>query len=109
MRFCPQCGHKLITPPAGLTDTVDTETRDYTIETKAKTPEPSPGIKRGKLYKQWVKYSGLPDEEVPLKKAPSGMLVRGERNKLSPGVLYLLFGVTIVILCVVVVLLVVRF
>ncbi len=109
MHFCPQCGHQSITPLAGLTDTADTKPSDYTIETKAKTPEPNRDIKRGKLYKQWVQYAALPDEEVPSKKAPRDMLVRGEGNKLSPGILYLLFGVTIVILCVVVLLLVVEF
>ena len=109
MHFCPQCGHQSITPLAGLTDTADTKPPDYTIETKTKTPEPNRDIKRGKLYKQWVQYAALPDEEVPSKKAPRDMLVRGEGNKLSPGILYLLFGVTIVILCVVVLLLVVEF
>ena len=109
MHFCPQCGHKSITPQVGLADTADTKPPDYTIETKAKTPESSPGIKRGKLYKQWVQYASLPDEEVPPKKAPRDILTKGVGNKLSPGVLYLLFGVTIVILCVVVVLLVVQF
>ncbi len=105
MLFCPQCGNKVMTSRTGFTEDADTETHnytDYTIETKTKKPEPiaSNSIKRNKLYKQWVEYANLPDEETPVKKAPRDMPAREERNKLSPNVLYLLIGVAILILCV---------
>jgi len=107
MLFCPQCGNKLMTPKAGFTDTTDT---NYTIETKAKKPEPVPSqrIRKGLLYKQWVKYAGLPDEEIPPKKAPRDMPVREERSKPSLSVLYLLLGVTVLILCAALVLLIMK-
>lgn len=110
MLFCPRCGNKLMTPKAGFTDTTDTKPHDYTTETKAKKPEaiPSHGIRKGQLYKQWVKYSSLPDEEIPSKKAPRDMPVRREGNKLSPSLLYLLLAVTLIILCAALVLLIIK-
>lgn len=110
MLFCPHCGNKLMTTKAGFTDTTDTTPYDYSIETKAKKPEPiaSHGIKKSKLYKQWVQYASLSDEEIIAKKAPRDMLAREERNKPYPSVLYLLFGVTILILCVVLVLIIMK-
>ena len=111
MLFCPQCGNKLMTPKAGFTDNIDTTISDYTTETKNKKPEPisSRGIKKSKLYQQWVQHDGLPDEEIPLKKTPGrGMLVREERNKPGFSLLYLLLGVTILMLCVGLVLLIMK-
>jgi len=109
MRFCPQCGEKSIIPPAGLADSTDTKPSDYTTETKAKTSEPGHSIKKSKLYKQWVKYADLPAEEAPSKQAPRDTLMKEGASKLSPNTLYLLFGITILILCAVVVLLVMKF
>ena len=108
MLFCPQCGNKLVTSQAGFTDTTDTKIYDYTTETQAKKAEPTPSyrIKKGKLYKQWMEHAGLPEEEAPVKKPPRNMPVREERTKSYPNILYLLFGVTIIILCVAVVLLI---
>ena len=110
MLFCPQCGNKLMTPQAGFTDTTDTKLYDYTIETKAKKPEPVPGrgIRKGQLYKQWVKYASLPDEEIPSKKAPRDMPAREGKSKPSLSLLYILLGVTILILCVGLVLLIMK-
>ncbi len=110
MLFCPHCGNKLMTTKAGFTDTTDTTPYDYSIETKAKKPDPiaSHGIKKNKLYKQWVQYASLPDEEIIAKKAPRDMLAREAGHKPYPGVLYLFFGVTILILCVVLVLIIMK-
>lgn len=111
MLFCPQCGNKLVTPKAGFTDITDTKIYDYTIETKAEKPEPisSHRTKKSKLYKQWTEYADLPDEEIPSKKTPRrGMPVREEKNKSSSRVLYLLLGITILILCVGLVLLIMK-
>ena len=107
MLFCPQCGNKLATSRAGFTDTTETKIHDYTIETKAEKPEaiPSHEIKKSKLYKQWVQHAGLPDERIPSRKARRDVPMREEGGKPSPGVLYLLVGVTVVILCIVLILL----
>ena len=111
MLFCPQCGNKLVTSKAGFTDITDSKIHDYTIETKAEKPEPAPnhGTKKSKLYKQWIEYASLPDEEIPSKKTPHKVTpVRVEKNKSSFNVLYLLLGITIIILCVGLVLLIMK-
>ena len=110
MLFCPQCGNKLVTSKAGFTDTTDNKTPDYTTETKAKKAEPAPShrIKKNKLYKQWMEHAGLPDEEIPAKKLYKDMPVREERSKPYPNILYLLFGITIIILCAALVLLILK-
>ena len=111
MLFCPQCGNKLVTPKTGSTDITDTKIYDFTTETKPEKPEPisSHGIKNSKLYKQWIEYASLPDKEIPSKKPPRrGMLVREEKNKPFFGALYILLGITILILCVGLVLLIMK-
>ncbi|MFC1907865.1 zinc-ribbon domain-containing protein [Chloroflexota bacterium] len=111
MRFCSQCGNKLATSKADFTDTTDNKIYDYTTETKDEKPEPIPshGIKKSKLYKQWVEYAALPDEEIPSKKASHrDTPVKLEKNKSSFNSLYLLLGITIVILCVGLVLLIMK-
>ena len=100
-----------MTPKAGFTDITATKIYDFTTETKAEKPESisSHGIKKSKLYKQWVEYAGLPGEEIPSKKLPRrGILVREEKNKPSFGALYILLGITILILCVGMVLLILK-
>ena len=97
MLFCPQCGNKLTVLKAGLKDD---KTYDYDIEAEAKKPETVPiGIKKGKLYKQWIKYAGLTAEEIPSTKTLRETPVRGERNKQYATVLYILLGVIILMLC----------
>ena len=101
MRFCPQCGNKLVTSKAGFTDITDTKGYDYTTETKAEKPEPvsGHGIKKSKLYKQWMEHADLPDEEIPSEKTPyRGTPVRVEKNKSPSNIMYLLLGITIIIL-----------
>lgn len=112
MLFCPQCGNKLIIPKAGFTDIKDIKTYDYAIEEKAKKPEPvsSQGIKKSKLYRQWVEYAGLPAEEIPsTTKTPKDTSVREERNKQYSNALYMLLGGIILVLCVGLAFLIIKF
>ena len=109
MLFCSQCGNKLTTPKASFTEDSDTKISDYTTETKVKEAESvSSGLKKSKLYKQWVKYAGLPEEEAPAQKTHRDMPAREEGNRLQPNVLYILIGIMILLLCVVLVWLVMK-
>ena len=97
MLFCPQCGTKLIIPKAGFKRD---KIRDYTVEAEEAEPAniPDRGIKRGKLYKQWVAYSGLPAGETRSTKTSRRIAVTGQRTRRSPALLYMLLGVFIGIL-----------
>jgi len=53
-----------------------------------------------KLYKQWVEHDGLPSEAIPQKEVSGDMVVRGKKNLRHPYIMYILLGVSIVILCV---------
>ena len=112
MLFCPQCGNKLLTAKASRTDTTGTQIHDYTTETKSKKTEPSPydNAKKTKLYKQWVEYSGLPNEEVSTKKASKDISVKEEGAGTQPNIQYLLIGIAviIIILCTALVLLILK-
>ena len=112
MLFCPQCGNKLMTSKAGFTDATATKIPDYTIEAKAKKPEPTPSnkIKKSKLYKQWVEHAGLPNEGITAKKTSRDMLAKEEKTGPYPNIQYLLIGIAIiiVILCAALVLLILK-
>ncbi len=97
MLFCSQCGSKLIISEGGPKDD---KTYDYTIEAESKKPEDTAGrgIRKSKLYKQWVEYASLPTEEIPPLKTPRGMPARGEGRKPYPNILYILLGAIIIIL-----------
>jgi len=56
--------------------------------------------KQDKLYKQWIKHGDLSREVIPQKERPQPAPVGRERNGRSFGLLYLLLGVSIIILCV---------
>jgi len=104
MLFCSQCGSKLIIPAA---DTTSNKAYEDTTGTKVDNQEVMPSrettlsrvIRRGKLYKQWVKYAGLPAEEIPSVKTPRAMPVREESNARPSRLMYILFAVG-VLLCV---------
>lgn len=98
MHFCPQCGSKLIIPKAGFKQD---EMRGYTVEAEEKEPENilDRRIRKGKLYKQWVAYSGLPADEIRSTKTSRDIPVTGERNRQGLALMYILLGVCIGILC----------
>jgi len=109
MLFCPQCGSKLIIPKAGFKRD---KIRDYTVEAEEKEePEPIVGSKtrRGKLYKQWVAYSGLPSDEIPSTKTSRGIAVTGQRSRRSLTLLYMLLGFFVGILLMALVLLLIGY
>lgn len=105
MHFCPKCGHKSLAPHAGDMDITHTKPFDYTTETEAgaQKQEARQRIKRNKLYKQWLTHASLPEEEFQSKRVPKGLVKDG--INLSSTTIYILFGITIIILCAVVVLL----
>lgn len=105
MHFCPKCGHKSLAPHSSDIDITHSKPFDYTTETDAgaQKQEARQPIKRNKLYKQWVSHASLPDEEVRSKRAPKRLVKNG--INLSSTTIYILFGITIIILCTVVVLL----
>ena len=97
MLFCPQCGSRLAIPKAGAKDD---KIYDYSLESEDKKAGTVPdSVKKSRLYKQWIQYAGLPQEEPPPARTPKNMPVRGERNTQSAYILYILFGVIILILC----------
>jgi len=97
MLFCPQCGGRLAIPKAGAKDD---KTYDYSLESEDKKAGTVPdSIKKNRLYKQWIEYAGLPQEEPPPARTPRNMPARGERNTQNAYILYVLFGVIILILC----------
>ena len=98
MLFCPQCGSKLIIPKGGFKRD---KIRDSTVEAEEKAePEniPDRAIKRGKLYKQWVAYSGLPAGAIQSTKTSRGVAGTGQRSRRSLTLLYILLGVSVAIL-----------
>lgn len=108
MSYCPQCGQKLLTTRAGVKD-ASMKTSDYSLEPAAEQPEPvtSPGVRKGKLYREWVKYAGLPQEPVPEKKG--FRLMSGETGfRLDHRVLFIFMGVIILILCAVLIFLIIK-
>ena len=56
--------------------------------------------KEDKLYKQWVERGDLPPEAIPREETPKDVLVGRERGERGLRVLYILLGVSILILCV---------
>jgi len=97
MLFCPQCGSRLAIPKAGAKDD---KTYDYSLESEDKKAGTVPdSVRKSRLYKQWIQYAGLPHEETPPARTPKNMPARGERNTQSAYILYILFGVIILILC----------
>jgi len=64
-----------------------------------------------KLYKQWVKYSNLPPGAVPQEEGPTEtpagrekslkeVLVSRVKSVQGPPVIYILLGVSIILLCI---------
>ena len=58
-----------------------------------------------KLYKQWAKYAGLPDEAIPQKEAPAAKPERYLNEARRPNVLrridvlYIVLGFSILVFC----------
>ena len=60
------------------------------------------GRKRGddKLYKQWVKHGDLPVETIPRRENSREVSVGRGKNNRGLRLLYILLGVSILVLCV---------
>ena len=107
MLFCPKCGTKLTTPETGVE-----ENKPFipatTVEADKQEAISSRRTKRNRLYRQWVKYAGLPEEKIPSIKTPKDMLTRGTHNVQQSYLIYILLGIGIVI-CIVLAILLVKF
>ena len=95
MLFCPRCGQRLVTAEAGIKMSNSTKRADYAAGAGEK-PEPAinASIKKSRLYKQWVKYAGLPQEAT--EKQPFRLPAAEEEFK--PDLLLLLLIMEIIIL-----------
>ena len=96
MLFCYECGSELIAPKD---DSEANKLPDNATDAEVSKQEATPGrgIRKGKLYKQWVKYAGLPVQKIPSIKASGDTLLRRKNNTQSPHLLYMLLGVAILI------------
>ena len=105
MVFCPKCGHRLITPAAS---TQNGKSSGYAAGAEAGKQEaiPSHGVRKSKLYKEWVKYAGLPTEEIPSAKAPRDVPLRVEPRAGRSSRFYILLGVGIALCAALIILLV---
>ena len=63
---------------------------------------------KDKLYEQWVKHGDLSPEAIPQKESPPDVPVGREKNERGLPVVYILLGVSILILCIGLVLLLVQ-
>jgi len=98
MLFCPQCGNRQAAARVGVSEAQGHDS-GAEVETKQLQAAPSPGIRKGKLYKQWVEHAGLPPEEVQSRRKRRDIPFREETNRPYPLVLYVLLGAIILILC----------
>ncbi len=96
MLFCHKCGSELIIPKA---DAKSSKPYDTTTDAEAIKREDTPSreIKKGRLYKQWVKHAGLPAKETPSIKVPGDMPVRRESNARRSPLFYITLGVAILV------------
>ena len=107
MLFCHNCGSKLTIPKDSLKNNIPHANTTDTEVDKRKDIS-NRGIKRSKLYKQWVKYANLPSEEAPSMKPPRDVPVRGESGERHPYLFYVLIGVGILI-CIALAILLMKF
>lgn len=96
MLFCHKCGSKLIIPKS---DAESSKPLSSATDAEAIKREDTPGreIKKGRLYKQWVKHAGLPAEETPSIKVPGDMPVRREKKIRYSPLFYVTLGVAILV------------
>jgi len=110
MLFCPQCGGKLAIPKAGFEEV---KTREHAVEAEEKEAESIPQrierIRKGKLYRQWRAYSGLPAGQIRSTKTSKDIPVYGGRSRRNFALIYISLGVCIGILATVLVFLLVFF
>ena len=96
MLFCPECGTKLTISKTG---TEDNKTYEHGTEAEDKKAAAVPAPpKKGKLYKQWIEYAGLPAEEVPSAPSKKEKPEEEEENNQKIYILYILLGLIIIIL-----------
>jgi len=106
MLFCYECGSDLIITKDDLENNkLHGNATDAGVSKQEDTP--SRGIRKGKLYKQWVKYAGLPVEKISSMRTSRGKPVRRKNNAQHPHLLYMLLGV-VILLCIGLALLLVR-
>ena len=55
--------------------------------------------RRMKLYQQWVERASLPPEAIPQEKVTEDMIPKIEKRQLRLPLLYMLFGASLLILC----------
>ena len=96
MPFCHACGSKLIIPTA---ERESIEPQDYTADEEIIKEEdkPQPRARKGKLYEQWVNYSGLPNNSAPSVRSPGDMTAMEGGKTPRPYIMYTLLGVAIAV------------
>lgn len=96
MLFCHKCGSKLATPKA---DAKSGKPYDSTTDADVNKQEdiPSREVRKGKLYKQWVKFADLPTEETPSTRVPGDMPARRRNNARHSLLFYITLGVAILV------------
>ena len=95
MLFCHNCGSKLAIPTVASERPEPQETTpDTAVNNREAIPDqepvPSRDIKRNKLYKQWVRYAGLPTEKILPKMSLRERPVRRESSGQHPRLFYVL-------------------
>jgi hypothetical protein len=61
-----------------------------------------------KLYKQWSEHSNLPYDAIPQRETSQDKSVSGEKRGMNVRVLYIMFGVALIVLVIGVILLAVQ-
>jgi Flp pilus assembly protein TadB len=70
MLYCPKCGRRLTVPAAGAKEDKSPVSATPALNQEVSKQEAASGseIKKGKLFKEWVKYAGLSLAEAPPQK-----------------------------------------
>jgi len=90
MLYCPKCGRRLTVSTAGAKEDKSAVLANPAMSQEVGKQETTAGneIRKGKLFKQWVKYSGLSMPEGPTQK-------EGRAAKGKSRLFYVLIGVGI--------------
>ncbi|MBM4432579.1 MAG: zinc ribbon domain-containing protein [Chloroflexi bacterium] len=91
MLYCPKCGRRLTVPAAGAKEDkgpAASATPALSQEANKQQAAARNEIKKGKLFKEWVKYAGLSVAESPPQK-------EGRVAKRKNRLFYILIGVGI--------------
>lgn len=66
------------------------------------------GKRERELHQQWVERAGLPPEAIPQEEVAEDMMPQTDKEQSSLHILYILLGVSLIILCVGLILLMVH-